>query len=303
MTGAAALVMNESNAVGGPRIRDGGIDHIEWARCDRRRYVREHLNALKPAIVRGAIDHWPARGKWTPRFFHDHYGSRVVRIDATEWRLDALIERIEESSPERPAPYLRNELLADWPPAVRADVTPMPQCTRPNYLESRFFPARVAPTYTELYIGGRGAVFPIVHYDNRHTHAFLMQLYGVKEYLVFPPDQGRYLYPRGGIEANKSSIPDIEHVDFSRFPLYRFAEGMRFRLHAGETLFVPGGWWHTARIISTSITVSLNGANAGNWAAYRRDYCGGIASRSRLKAAVLSPYLALLGAALSALEP
>ena len=80
-------------------------------------------------------------------------------------------------------------------------------------------------TSIEAYIGGSGAKFPILHYDGLHTHAFLMQLYGVKEYVVFPPDQSRYFYPRAET-ANVTSILDIENVDLARFPLFAQARGL-----------------------------------------------------------------------------
>jgi hypothetical protein len=278
-----------------PVIRTGGIKRIRWDSIARRVYIREHLNALQPVIVLGAINHWPARIKWTPAFFRERYGMLDVTVDGQGWKLRDLIDRILVSTPEHPAPYLHNQLMADWPPELSTDISPMPECTRPNYLESRLFPSRAPRTYVEAYIGGAGAAFPTLHYDHAHTHAFLMQIYGRKEYFIFRPDQSRFLYPRTGIESNKSSIPDIENVDLSRFPLYAQAEGTRFELRAGETLFVPAGWWHTARILDTSITVSINGANAGNWAAFRRDFCAGIARRSRLKRALIEPYLWALG--------
>ena len=93
----------------------------------------------------------------------------------------------------------------------------------------------------------------------------------MKEYLVFPPDQSRCFYPRAN-NAGATSIPDIENVDLSRFPLFSQAEGSRFELHPGETLFVPGGWWHTARILTTAITVSINGVSAVKWPDFQRDY-------------------------------
>lgn len=73
------------------------------------------------------------------------------------------------------------------------------------------------------------------------------------------------------------------------------ASGIRFKLLPRETLFVPAGWWHTARILSTSITVSINAANQPNWGQFSRDYCAGVASYSRLKAALLLPYMLMLG--------
>jgi len=282
-----------------PVIRTGGVKRVRWDSIARRTYVREHLNALQPVIVLGAINHWPARVKWTPAFFRARYGALEVTIDDQTWKLRDLVDRILVSTPEHPAPYLRNQLMADWPPELSADISPMPECTRPNYLESRLFPSREPPTYVEFYLGGAGGAFPTLHYDNMHTHAFLMQIYGTKEYLVFAPDQACFLYPRAGIEANKSSIPDVENVDLSRFPLYAQARGARFELHAGETLFVPAGWWHTARLVTTSITVSINGANAGNWADFSRDYCAAIARRSRVKRALIEPWLRFLGIVLA----
>jgi cupin-like protein len=288
--------------VASPGLTADPITVLQWGEIDRSRYIREHLNGLKPAIVRGALDQWPARNKWTPQFFADRYGDREIVVDGVRWRLAALIERILTSTPEAPAPYLRNQRLADWPRELTADISPLPACARPNYLESPLFPSRENQTALELYIGGAGAVFPTLHYDFRHTHAFLMQLYGTKEYLVFAPDQARCLYPRPAPEANKSSIPDIENVDLARFPLYAQARGTRFVLNAGETLFVPGGWWHTARILTTSITVSINGATSGNWLQYRQDYCASVAQRSRIRAALLAPYLDVLGVLLSIFE-
>lgn len=275
------------------------IDRHEWKDLGPAAFRERYMRPLKPVVVSGAIRHWAALDKWTPDFFRQNYPSRTVKVDGREWPLGELIDRIEASTPERPAPYLRNELIARWPAELAADITPMPECTQPNWLESRAFPSRTPPTYVELYIGGRGARFPVLHYDNLHTHAFLMQLYGEKEYLALAPDQTPFVYPRSGEEANKSSVEDVERPDLARYPMFRQAESIRFTLRPGETLFVPAGWWHTARILSTSITVSINGVNAPNWRAFVRDYCADIASTSRLKAALLMPYMLVLGNVLS----
>jgi hypothetical protein len=61
-----------------------------------------------------------------------------------------------------------------------------------------------------------------------------------------------------------------------------------------ETLFVPSGWWHTARILEPSITVSANAVNASNWEGFVSDYLRS-ASRHRSPSA-----LALLAAYLKA---
>jgi histone arginine demethylase JMJD6 len=274
------------------------IDRHDWATLGEDAFRRRYLKTLRPVIVTGGIDHWKAKGKWTPDFFRQHYAARTVKVDDKEWQLGELIERIVASSPQQPAPYLRNELLDRWPAELRADITPMPACTQPNWLEHWAFPSRDRYTFVELYIGGAGAKFPVLHYDGLHTHAFLMQLYGEKEYLALAPEQKPFVYP-GKSMPNVSDIDDVEHADPQRFPLFAQAQGIRFRLAPGETLFVPAGWWHTARIVSTSITVSINGANSPNWAAFTKDYCEKHRRHSKLKANLLLPYMTMLGGLLS----
>jgi hypothetical protein len=136
-----------------------------------------------------------------------------------------------------------------------------------------------------------------LHYDGLHTHAFLMQLQGVKEYIGFAPDQTPYMYNRSGGpgQPNISEIDDVENWDPRRFPQFGNATGVRFTLHPGETLFMPSGWWHTARILSPSITVSINGANAANWSDFRTDFCRYYMTGRRLPPWVLNAYLHFVG--------
>ena len=233
------------------------------------------MRPLRPVILTDAISHWRALGKWSPQFFKDAYGDLKVVVDGEAMALSELVERVEKSSEDNPAPYLRNQALADWPPELSADISPMPDCTRPNWFDSRLFPRAKQLAPIEVFIGGQGAQFHVLHYDGLHTHAFLMQLYGDKEYIAFSPEQTGFLYaPKDG-RANESRISDLRHPDLAAFPLFAQAQGVRFQLHPGETLFIPSGWWHTARILSPSVTVSINGLNRANSAAFRRDYCKG----------------------------
>ena len=262
----------------------------------QRQFVSEYVNTLTPVIVTDGFNDWPARTRWTLSFFRERYGSRQVEVDGVSYGLSDLIDRVEQSTPGAPAPYLRNLLIEDWAPELLADILPLPHHTRPNWLESRFFPERPSLTSLELYIGGAGAVFPMLHYDNLHTHAFLMQICGSKEYIVFSPDQSGFMYPLAGSGSNKSAVDDPEHPDLGRFPLFAQAVPSRCVLRAGEMLFVPAGWWHSARILEPTITVSANTVNRANWASFATDYIAQIRRhRPRPMAAALAAYARLFG--------
>lgn len=268
--------------------RISGVSHRE--------FVRRFIDPQRPVVLTDAIAHWRAVGRWTPEFFRATYGDVPVVIDKKTWRLGDYIDAMLAATPGAPAPYLRNQLVEPWIPELMADITPLPLCTRPNWLDSRLFPRRESLRTLEIYIGGAGAQFPILHYDGLHTHAWLMQLYGTKRYVVYPPEQTPLMYRRNGIESNKSFIVDVEHPDLEKFPLFAKATPTVFDLHPGETLFVPSGWWHTVKILTPSITISVNAANRPNWSAFREDYVGTMRGRRPAAyCAALSAYLTLLG--------
>jgi hypothetical protein len=279
------------------------IDRYDWSELGAARYLREYMTPLKPVVISGAFEHWPARQKWTLDFFRRQHGDLPLEIEGRELTMAELISEVENSTPTKPAPYLHNHLVSRLPAELRTDIDPMPACTYPNWLEHPLISFRGPLTYVELYIGGTGARFPILHYDGLHTHAFLMQLQGVKEYIAFPPDQTPLMYQMSEQDGpNLSSVDNVEAPDLTRFPLFAQATGVRFKLHPGETLFVPSGWWHTARILSSSITVSINGANHANWANFRSDFCRDHMAGRKAKAVLAAVYLRLVGAYLDLSE-
>src|SRR5258708_22272265 len=185
------------------------IDRHEWSQLGCQRYVREYVDPLKPVVITGAFEHWPARSKWTLDYFHDHYGDLPLKVDGRDLSMAQLIAEARASTPQAPAPYLRNYPVTQLPEALQADVAPMPSCTGPNWLDHPLITARPSVTFPELYIGGKGARFPVLHYDGLHTHAFLMQIQGVKEYIGFAPEQTPYMYSRSAPEqANASEMYD-----------------------------------------------------------------------------------------------
>src|SRR4029078_12575146 len=84
------------------------IDRHEWSQLGRRRYVREYVDPLKPVVITGALEHWPARRKWTFDFFGDRYGDLPLEVDGRHLSMAQLIAEVGTSTSQAPAPYLRN---------------------------------------------------------------------------------------------------------------------------------------------------------------------------------------------------
>jgi len=244
-------------------------------------FSRDYMYANRPVIVTDALDRWKALSRWTPQFFKETFGGMRFEISnfeegqlretghrIVEYNMAQFIDRVLESTVENPAPYFRNRILYELFPSLKQDIEPLPAYFEPNWLPERYLVGHVEEVLNrgaaiELYIGGKGGSFPVLHYDGVGTHAFLMQIYGRKQFIVFPPDQEQYLYP-SPLKQNISLI-DIDRPDLERFPLFTKALPITFVLEPGELLFVPSRWWHTTKMLMPSITLSINTVNQSNW--------------------------------------
>jgi len=254
------------------------------------------LFANKPVIIQGACSEWSAMGKWTPDFFRDNFGETVVTIDGKDYKVADYIAILHASTEDKPAPYMRNQNIAKVFPTLMADVTPTPPYFEPNWLHESYVPEQLdrlmrINSVTEVYIGGPGGQFPVIHFDSMYTHACLTQLYGHKELYLWAPDQAPYMYALK--RNNGSDVENFLNPDLTRFPLFGKAQGGCVTIGPGDTAFIPSGWWHTARMLDESVTVSVNVVNASNWPDVSKDIVEG---KNAIVKALFLPYLTWLGA-------
>jgi len=266
----------------------GKAEVVRLNRPSYSEFVTEYLIPRKAVVISGALEHWKACQTWSPEYFKERYGSMPLKVEGQNHTMpnymptgansetitmSKFIDHVKSSSKENPAPYLRNVWIEKFIPELLADIDPMPEYFLPNWLEDRLAKplySRLHGGRAELYIGGRGGKFPVLHYDSWHIHTFLCQVYGTKEYTLFPPDQGAFLY-RSDYHTSSISVDDIDNVDLKKYPLFAKATPIRLLLQPGEILVVPAGWWHMARIVTPSITVSVSRVNSTNWNDFARE--------------------------------
>lgn len=247
-------------------------------------FAREYLYANKPVVITDALREWKALKRWSPEFFKKEFGQMKFTLNedlkgkagykgnggsGVEYTMDSFIDRVLSSTEENPAPYYRNQVLYELFPSLKDDIQPLPEYFLPNWLPDHYMVKYVGEVLNrgsklELYIGGRGGAFPVLHYDGAGTHAFLMQVYGRKQFIIYPPNQEQYLYPSPEKE-NLSLINSLDNPDLEKFPLFAKAEATVFVLEPGELLFIPAHWWHTTKMLSPSISISANVVNQSNW--------------------------------------
>ena len=223
-----------------------------------------YVRASRPVIVTGALEHWPAREKWSAAWFRERLGDRRVKayaMDRGHIRLNprrgfvvvpmSVREYVDSiTSTAEPEHYLRTE-LGDNLTELLADTDVPAYCAGGRLLRSN------------LWFAGAGTVSRL-HVDVPEN--LMCQIVGRKRYLLFPWQERRRFYRRSLFSPQRFISPvDPERPDFERYPLLRGARGCQCVLQPGEMLFIPALWWHYGFAPELSISVNFWWGNRSTW--------------------------------------
>ncbi|MBS0558375.1 MAG: cupin-like domain-containing protein [Proteobacteria bacterium] len=293
---AAASPVGMSADVDTPVERIAGIGVAQ--------FIATYRVPRRPVILTDAARAWPLYGHCTPDYFRTHYGDHRVRVRGKDYRLAELIDLLAASTVDKPGPYpCKFEVAKDFRELL-PQVTPRFAYSLPDRQAHPLVPQKLFQYVNnlEIFFGGPGGEFPYLHYDVMRLHAWITQLHGDKEFTVYAPGQEHLLYINPDMPW-QSSIRDHHHPDFERYPLFRQARAQKVVVRAGETLFLPCGWWHTARSLNQTISVAFDQLGPDNW----RDFVGDVVDERRrlgspIKALALGLYLRVLGPVLGLAE-
>lgn len=112
-----------------------------------------------------------------------------------------------------------------------------------------------------LFVGGKGSVTHM-HFDIDLGNIFHTQFAGKKRVLLFPHEEKTKLYHKpfevlSIADFTKYYEPQNSKVDYSRFPALHYAEGYDLTLEHGDTLYMPGGYWHHMEYLESGFAMSL----------------------------------------------
>jgi UDP-2,3-diacylglucosamine pyrophosphatase LpxH len=101
-----------------------------------------------------------------------------------------------------------------------------------------------------------------MHFDIDLSHILHTQFAGRKRVLLFPYAEQHRLY-RKPFEvlsmADFSNYHDASKtkIDVEKFPALEHAQGLEVILEHGDTLFMPGGYWHHMEYLDSGFAMSL----------------------------------------------
>ena len=262
-------------------------------------YVQKGL----PVVLTDATKEWKAFGKLTPTFFKQKYGHIKIDIDNKTYLLGDIIDMMMDSSPEHPSPYPCNFNVDKTFPELVDDFLPHVHYGKQNRIFNPLIPKSFlkGTEVAELFFGGKGSFFPTLHIDALFLHTQITQIYGSKEFFIFPPEQAIYMYPRKE-NPKLSSIKNPLDPDLEKFPLFKNAKPVKVMVNEGETILFSTGWWHYTRMYEPCISYGMVQLNHANYKPFVSDNIALIKKYHPQMAAPLNVYSKIAGVIMNATE-
>ncbi len=215
-----------------------------------------YLLPSRPVIMTELACSWPALKKWSPEFFKTRYGERPVRVYNAGF-----------TTPGRS--YMSNAQTLSFRDYLDLILTASADLRMflynvkreiPELLDDIKFPPIAdgfSRNFVFMFFGCKGSVTQM-HFDLDMSHVFHTALYGKKRVFLFPYEERAHLYHH---PFTCRSYVDVDKPDFTRFPGLSRAKGYETVLAAGETLFMPAGYWHHMVYEEAGYALSLRCSN------------------------------------------
>lgn len=104
-----------------------------------------------------------------------------------------------------------------------------------------------------LFFGGEGSSTRN-HFDIDMSHVFLSQFQGTKKIWLFPLDMSDLLYK---LPFNFHGLANLKKPDYEKYPALKLLSGFTAEIHAGETLYMPSGYWHFIQYVTEGYSISV----------------------------------------------
>lgn len=228
-------------------------------------FKAKYFNPKKPVVIKNLAKRWPAYNKWTWDYFKQVVGNQKVGI-YNNVKSDAYTPVNKADDYTTFGEYI--DMIQKGPAAWRIFLfnifSHAPQLTKdftwPDHLMKGFV-KRVPMLFT----GGQGSITHM-HFDIDLSHIVHTQFIGRKKVLLFPHEEQHKLYRKpfevlSLADFSNYYIADKSKLDTKKFPATELANGYEITLEHGDTLFMPGGYWHHMEYLDSGFAMSLRALN------------------------------------------
>ena len=217
-------------------------------------FNRKYLIPQKPVLLKGLANLQPAGKKWTIDWFKKEMGDLKVGVFD-----DSNISHTYSTTvnPDFKIPFrdFLNTITKDEKSPIRMfryDLYKQFPALKKDFSCPKFINKGIMKSFGFMFLGGKDTGVRL-HYDVDNSNVLLTQIYGRKKILLFPPENGKYIYQ---VPFNTHSLADFDKIDFEKWPGLKKVKGYEITQEAGDGLFMPSGYWHYNTYLNGGISVS-----------------------------------------------
>ncbi|CAN8233943.1 unnamed protein product [Cochlearia groenlandica] len=229
----------------------------------------KEYDAKKPVLLSGLTDSWPANKTWTIDQLSEKYGEVPFRIsqrspNKISMKFKDYISYMKQQRDEDPL-YVFDDRFGEAAPELLKDYS-VPHLFQDDWFE--ILDKENRPPYRWLIVGPErsGASW---HVDPTLTSAWNTLLCGRKRWALYPPGK----VPLGvTVHVNEDDgdvsidTPSSLQWWLDYYPLLADEDKpIECTLLAGETIYVPSGWWHCILNLEPTVAVTQNFVNKENF--------------------------------------
>lgn len=251
------------------------IDYINISEITRDNFEKKYVkNGGKPCIIRGVMEesNWRAKDRWdTPENFVKHYGNVPIKVTEikpfhgmgrpNEIRIPISLYVEYALNNEADDPFYGFEHDIDDEGCIPSRVVLKEDYSTPSLFQNDFYDMNdetreFYPNYRHFIIGGKRTGTNL-HTDPKFTSAWNTLTCGFKKWILFPPGSDINYLERLGVQAYAKTPPSYWWLDVPH-TLSKDIGMIEVVQKAGETIFVPAGWWHAALNVDFTIAITHN---------------------------------------------
>ncbi|MCU0334595.1 MAG: cupin-like domain-containing protein [Chitinophagaceae bacterium] len=224
-------------------------------------FKRHYYHPMKPLVMRDLAKQWPAYHKWTWNYFKQRVGQQRVAL-YNNVKSDAYTPINTADDYKTFGEYI--DMISQGPAGWRIFLFNIfehaPELVKdfswPDHLMKGF-----VKKYPMLFTGGASSITHM-HFDIDLSHILHTQFAGRKRVLLFPFEEQHKLYRKPFEVLSMADFsnyydPTRSKLDLEKFPAVQQAHGYEVVLEHGDTLFMPGGYWHHMEYLDSGFAMSL----------------------------------------------